>query len=158
MYLTTEELKSVAYQYQLSEITEGDDTICEMAINSAVEQVKSYLTPGDTKRYSDGRPRYDVETIFAQADDERSPLLLELVKSVALFYIMRLANVDIINQKAQNAYDRAIDYLEKVAAVGKYSDAPPLKLSLPLLPSPDIESDASLAFRSGSREKFNHDF
>lgn len=158
MFLTADELRSVAYSYQLEEITEDDNTILTMAINSAVEQVKSYLSPPDMKRFTDGRPRYDVAAIFSAAGDLRNPLLLELTKSLAIYYILRLANVDIINQKVQDGYDRAIDYLEKVAAVGKYVDSPPLRLDLPLLPSPDPESDASMPFRFGSREKFNHDF
>lgn len=158
MFLTADELKSVAYSYQLEDITEGDNTILAMAINSAVEQVKSYLNQPDMKRYTDGRPRYDVAAIFNAAGESRNPLLLELTKSLAVYYILRLANVDIINQKVQDGYDRAVDYLEKVAAVGKYIDSPPLRLDLPLLPSPDPDSDEAKPFRFGSREKFNHDF
>ncbi len=157
MFITTEELKSAIYSYQLNEITEGDEDIPVMAIDAAVEEMKSYLSPGDQAQYRDGRKRYDVEAIFTAAGTARNALVMELCKSMAVYYACRLANVDILQEDITKRYDRAIDWLEKVSATGKYADKAPLNASLPVVDPVDIEDDSSLAFRSGSREKFNHE-
>jgi phage gp36-like protein len=76
---------------------------------------------------------------------------------MAVYYICRLANVDIIHEQVKQRYDRAIDWLEKVSATGKYNGSTPINADLPTLES-DSTSELSLPFRSGSREKFNHEY
>ena len=104
MFLNIEELKTVMYDYQLSEIVEDDSTIAEMAIQAAIEEVKSYL-----------RSRYDVEKTFSAEQSERNPLILEITKDVALWQIIRLSNPDILHERVKDRYDRAIEWLDKVA-------------------------------------------
>lgn len=157
MFITKEEMRSVMYAYQLEEITENDDTIVTMAIASAVAEMKSYLNPSNQKRWDDGRPLYDVNKIFAAEGDARDPLILELCKDIACYRVCRLANVDIIHEHVKERYDRAIDWLSKVAGVGEYSNAPTLTPDLPTVePKPDEDSER-LAFRYGSRPKFQHE-
>ncbi len=156
MFLEQSELKSALYDYQLSEITESDPDIVVMAISAAVEEIKSYLSPNNQARWNDGRIRYDIVGIFAATGTGRNPLILELCKSMAVYYICRLSNVDIIEEKLQKRYDRAIDWLEKVSGTGKSAGAPALNPELPVLII-DPESDDALSFRFGSREKFNHE-
>lgn len=157
MFITADELKSVIYEYQLAEITESDETIPLMAIGAAVEEMKSYLAPGNQVDYRDGRKRYDIAVIFNATGDDRNALILELCKSMALYYACRLANVDIIQEQVKERYDRAIEWLEKVSSTGKYADKKPLNADLPVMDPVDIENDASLPFRFGSRDKFNHE-
>jgi phage gp36-like protein len=157
MFITKEELKSAIYSYQIDEITEGDDDIVTMAISAAIEEMKSYLAPGNQSQYRDGRKRYDIVAIFTAEGTARSALVMELCKSMAVYYACRLGNVDILQEDITKKYDRAIDWLEKVSATGKYSDKQPLNADLPVVAAVDIEDDSSLAFRSGSREKFNHE-
>jgi phage gp36-like protein len=104
MFLNIEELKTVMYDYQLSEIVEDDNTIAEMAIQAAIEEVKSYLCG-----------RYDMNRAFSAKGNERNPLILEITKDVALWQIIRLSNPDIIHERVKDRYDRAIDWLDKVA-------------------------------------------
>lgn len=159
MFLTAEELKSVAYEYQLAQITEDSPDIVEMSITAAVEEMKSYLSPTGQSRWRDGRPRYDVAAIFGATGTNRNALVLELCKSIALYYICRLANVDIIQERVMNRYDRAIEWLEKVSGVGKYANAPGIAPDLPVVPaSTDNDDTSANPFRGGSREKFNHEF
>jgi len=157
MFIEVEELKSAIYHYQLDQITEGDAEIPVMAINAAIQEVKSYLSPGGQVEFKDGRKRYDVATIFSATGNDRDPLLLELTKSVAVYWATRLANVDIIQEDIIKRYDRAIDWLEKVSATGKYDGKVPLNADLPVLPNPDIEAEESLPFRFGSRDKFTYE-
>ena len=155
MFLSTNELKSVVYEYQLEEITDYDNDIAEMAISAAVEEMISYLAPSGQSRFRDGRKKYDVEAIFSATDSDRNALILELCKSIALFYVCRLANVDIIQERVQTRYDRAIDWLEKVAGVGKYANGPTITPKLPEVIISD--SEVEKPYRFGSRSKFNHE-
>ena len=43
MYITAEELKSVLYEYQITEITEDDEAITDEAIAAAEAEVRSYF-------------------------------------------------------------------------------------------------------------------
>lgn len=161
MFLEKADLKSKIYEYQLNEIievTEADDTnddIVLMAIGAAVEMMKSYLNPNSQTRWLDGRRRYDVGAIFDATGEDRNPLILELCKSIAIWNICSLSNVDVIHEKVKERYDRAVDWLEKVAGVGKYADGPALSPDLPILALG--ETDEDVPFRFGSREKFTHE-
>jgi len=149
MFLEAEELKTVAYGYQLAEITEDDDDILELSIDAAVEEMKSYLRP--TKN---SQVQIDVEAIFSATGTARNPLILELCKSIALYYICRLSNVDIIEQKVKDRYDRAIEWLKRVSdSTGSGSDN--INPGLPTLPP--VDDNTGLPFRFGSRNKFNHE-
>lgn len=144
MFIKQEELKSVIYEYQLGEIVESDPEIVEMAISAAVEEMISYLSP---RRNS--TTRYDTAAIFSATGTNRNALILELCKNIALYYICRLSNVDIIADKIQERYDRAIKWLERVSSPDGL---------VPGLPTvADDGNVSSLPFRSSSREKFNHE-
>lgn len=149
-YLELEELKTVVYEYQFTQITEGDDTIILTAIETAIEEVKSYLTANDQHRFGDGRYLYDVDAIFAAEGVDRNPLILAITKTVTEWWVTQLCNADIVYEQIKERYDRAIKWLDQLKD-GKVN----LK-SLPQLPDTDSIID-SPTFRSGSREKFNHE-
>jgi phage gp36-like protein len=155
MFVEVEEMKSVMYKYQMDEITEADDSLVMIAIQAATDQVKSYLRPGNKKRWQDGRPLYDVGTVFGKSKptngepDERNVLLLEMVKNVAEWYILRLSNVDIMFEHVKDRYDRAIDWLKQVQSGD-------VLLDLPVIADNAIGEDKQ-PFRFGSRIKFNHE-
>ena len=138
MFLNIDELKTVIYDYQISEIVEDDSTIAEMAIQAAIEEVKSYLCS-----------RYDVEKTFSAEDEKRNPLILEITKDVALWQIIRLSNPDIIHERVKDRYDRAIDWLDKVAR----------GLISPTLPAVQDESGADISpIKYGSMNKQTYDY
>lgn len=154
MFLTVQEMKSVIYDYQMDEITGNDDTIVAMSINSAVSEMKSYLNPSLQKQWQDGRPQYDVNRIFGATGTGRDPLILELCKDIACYRVCRLANVDIIHEHVKERYDRAIEWLSKVAGL---TGTPTLTPDLPTLENGGEGNDALKPFRFGSRQKFNHE-
>lgn len=150
MFLEIDELRSVMYNYQLETIIENDNTIAVMAINSAVSELKSYLNPSNQRQWNDGRPKYDINKIFGAQGIDRDPLILELCKDIALYRICRLANVDIIHDHVKERYDRAIEWLSKVAGL---NGAPTLTPDLPTIDT----NDQRKPFRYGSRAKFSHE-
>lgn len=149
MFIDIEELKSVAYSYQVQEITEADDDIVYMAIAAATDEAKSYLRPNNKKTWQDGRPLYDCDTIFAATGTNRHALLLEITKNLALWYIIRLCNVDMLFDNVKDRYDRAITWLKQV-------NKGEITLDLPLLDT-ESETPEKQPFRFGSRTKFNHE-
>jgi hypothetical protein len=153
MFLKKDELRSTVYSYQLDQITEEDDSIIDMGINAAIEEVKSYFTANDKKEWMDGRPRYDAVAIFASTGANRNALILELTKTVAEWWIIRLCNADIIHERVKERYDRAIDYFKQIAS-GKVTIG-----SLPILPPDDGSTTptTALPFRMGGRAKFIHE-
>ena len=148
MFLEVSEMKNVIYEYQVNDITEGDDSIVAGAINAAVDEVKSYLTPNNQLEWLDGRLLYDVEAIFAAEGADRNELILYHVKNIAKRWIVQLSNVDISLEMVERAYENSVAYLTKVAK-GIVTLA-----GVPLLqPSEDMPD----AFASGSRRKFRHE-
>ena len=113
MFITEEELKSVAYSYQLEQIVDNDPAILQMAIAAAVEEASGYLSS-----------RYNARAVFAAESNERNPLILELTKDIALWYIIRLSNVDIIYDSVKERYDRAVKWLDRVASGTVTPDLP----------------------------------
>lgn len=150
MFLETDEMKTVMYVYQLEQITENDDSIILQGINAAIEEMKSYLQLNQKKEWLDGRTVYDVDAVFAATGSERNALLLEMAKTMAEWWIIRLCNADVIYDQVKDRYDRAIAYLVKVNR-GEVTIG-----SLPTVDFSEPENENKKPYRSGSRPKFNH--
>lgn len=157
MFLQISDLKNNIYNYQIDQITEGDEGIVLQAIAAAEQELKSYLQGNNKKEYLDGRLRYDVHAIFSATGEDRNAMLLNCAINIAKWNIINLCNVDILYEQAKERYDRAISWLKYLATgVVNLSDLPTL----------DSENDGTAtngseygtnAFIYGSRLKFNHE-
>lgn len=152
MFANKEDLKNNIYDYQVDEITEGNDDIVIQALKAAISEAKSYLTGNDKKEYLDGRPRYDVAKIFSATGDDRDALILTYTLTIAKWYIIDLSNVDILYDKAKDRYDRAIAWLNKLRKGDvNIDDLPVIDTDTP------ADTDDVFPFSYGSRQKFNHE-
>lgn len=155
-FLTKEELKSVIRQNKVTHISDSDDTIVQMAINAGVTEVSSRITPNNKKSWSDGRLKYDVEAIFKAEGNDRNPLILELTKVVALWWLIMRCNAGVHYEVIRDRYEAAIEYLKDLAS-GEANDA-----TLPLIEQPTDEDGNPISeakpFVMGSRKKFNHEY
>jgi hypothetical protein len=151
-FLTKEDLNTVIRDYELETITEGEDTIVDEAIEAAIDEVASILTPNDMKLWQDGRPHYDVVAIFNATGTERNALMLTHTKSVAMWHLVQLCNTGLIYKDAVDRYDRAIEYLNRLAA-GKVNSRTLPKVAPPTVEEPEEQTEP---FRMGSNKKFNH--
>lgn len=153
MFIEKEDLGNVIYDYQLDQITDGDDNIVAQGIAAAVEEAKSYLTPNiNDKKWLDGRILYDVETIFSATELDRNSLILQHCCTLAKWHIAQLCNADFIYEKAKDRYDRAISWFTKIATGT-------INLStLPQLVRDEETAGDKQPFEFGSRTKFNHDY
>ncbi len=150
MFLNKTDMPSAIYGYQIDQITEDNDAILLQAMITAVEEVSSYLSANNKKEYQDGRPNYDVVAIFNQTQDNRNPLILEHCKVVAVWWLVKLCNADVIYEQAKERYDRSINYLKDLGK-GRVNIS-----SLPVL-EPTVVSEYKKPFYMGSRAKFNHE-
>lgn len=135
MYLSTEELKSAIYNDKIAYITEDDASITEQAVAAAIEEVRSYLST-----------RYDAEAVFTAEGAERNALVLETVKVLAVWQIIKLCNSEMIYEQWRERYDRSIKFLVGVAD-GKIT---------PSLPVIKRGGQTAITSRFGSNTKFNH--
>ena len=103
MFLEIEEMKTVAAEYKLEEITDYDDTIVQACMLAAVQRVTRLLSG-----------RYDVEKIFSATGNERDAELLEICKNIALWFLIRRCNVDILYSRVKETYDRDMAYLKEL--------------------------------------------
>lgn len=155
MFLQISDLKNNIYNYQVDQITEGDDGIVLQAMTAAEQELKSYLQGNNKKEYLDGRLRYDVDAILSATGDDRNAMLLNCAINIAKWNIIDLCNVDILYEQAKERYDRSISWLKDLASGDvNLSD-------LPTLDDADNDDsstdDETQAFRYGSRKKFNHE-
>jgi phage gp36-like protein len=140
MFLTIEELKSAIYEYQREQIAEQDNGILTMNILAAQEEVASYLSG-----------RYDTDAILNwDGSSPRNQLLVEYTKSIAVWYLLRLSNPDILWDKAKTYYEYAVAWLNDVAS-GKLN---------PSLPPKDDDGDGlpDGGVSWGSYPKNNNDY
>lgn len=154
MFLTKEELGNVIYGYQISQITENDDSIVLDAINSATEEIRSYLTGNNKKEWLDGRLQYDVDAILNAQGADRNPLILAHTKTIAKWFIVELCNADIIYEHAKERYDRSVNWLKMLAKGEVTLSSLPSKKSDTTTGNTNTQKEP---FAYGSRKKFNHE-
>lgn len=124
------------YAHVIEEITEGDDSIVEQAIDAAIEEARSYLAQ-----------RYDVAKIFAATGKSRNAMVLENVKVIVIWRIITICNAEAIYNMWKERYDRVVDYFKGVAK-GLITPA------LPLLT--DEQGNVTIQAKFGSNPKFHH--
>lgn len=103
MYLEINELKTHAHDHKLQAIIQGDETIALASIDTAIEFAKSKLMKA-----------YDVDAIFSTTGSDRNPLLLKIVKDIAVWELIGLANPSIDYSDKKYRYEQAVDWLTAV--------------------------------------------
>lgn len=103
MYIEIEELKTHCHETELRAIIQGDETIALACIDMAIE----FAT---TKLMKD----YNVSEIFAKTGNERNPLLVKIVKDIAVWEIIGLSNPNIDYADKKFRYEQAVNWLNAV--------------------------------------------
>ena len=152
MFLEEKDLENSIYNYQVEQITEGNEQIVLEALAAAEEEVRSYISLNNRREKYDGRLIYDVDKILSATGTNRNPMIKNTMISIAKWYIVDLCNSDVIYEQAKERYDRAITWLNKLSK-GEITLS-----TLPVIEPTTNETDDSTApFVYGSREKFNHE-
>lgn len=140
MFINPKELDTVIHDYQLAEITE-DENIVKKAILASIAEATSYLSS-----------KYDCNKIFAARGENRNPILLEHCKSIAVWYLIRRSNIDLIHDRIKDYYKEAVMWLARVAGVS--NEGRSITPDLPLLQ--DEQGNKIIKMRMGSHAKFDH--
>ena len=152
MFLEEKDLENSIYNYQVEQITEGNEQIVLEALATAEEEVRSYISLNNKRVKYDGRLIYDVDKILSAIGTARNPMIKNTMISIAKWHIVDLCNADVIYEQAKERYDRAITWLNKLSK-GEITLS-----TLPVIEPTTNETDDSTApFVYGSREKFNHE-
>jgi len=137
MFIESSELCTGLYAHVIDNIIQGDDQIAQQAIEAAIQEVQSYLSS-----------RYDTDSIFAATGSNRNALVVENIKTVAIWNLLRLSSSETLYDAWRERYDRVIEYLKQVAD-GKIAPALPIKT--------DSSGNTVLKSRFGSNPKFKHE-
>lgn len=102
-FLKASEIKSHMYEEVANEITRNDDSIIEDAIDTAIDEMKGWLSKYDIENY--------LNTI---APNLRNKKLLNISKDMSVWYLIHLCNVTIDYNKWRELYDDATTWLSQV--------------------------------------------
>ena len=111
MYLDINDLKHGIHGEMLNVITRYAEN-AEQAISEAQSEVESYLTA-----------RYDIRAEFAKTGSERSPLVIRLVRDVALYNCFKISNPVNMPEVRRDAYRDTVAFLKDVQAERASIDA-----------------------------------
>ena len=104
MYLQPEDLERGVRGEILAVVTRNIDN-ARQAISEAQAEVESYLTA-----------RYDIRAEFAKTGDSRLPMVVKLVRDIALYNCFNIANPVSMPENRITAYNNAIKFLKEVQA------------------------------------------
>ena len=79
-------------------------------------------------------------------------MVFEHCKSLAVFYLVRLANADLYYDRVKDYYKNALKWFERVAGIGEGGR----ELAPDLPTKKDAGGTVITKIRAGSRPKFNH--
>lgn len=127
MFIQRDDLSVAIRQYDIDSIIGGDDTLVDIAIISAISEMRPYLY------------RYDCDTIFGATGKSRHPLMVRFAVDIAVFELCSicLPNQDLENRRA--LYNRAINWLKDI----KNNETP---TDLPLLPEAEAPVMGTITF------------
>lgn len=112
-FLTIAELKTHLYEEIQQEVVRADNDIIQAAIDTAIDEVKGYLSG------------YDLETIFNPADPaDRNKKLLSVTKDIAAWELLKLCNPNIEIEFRKQLYEFALAWL-KLVQMGRVTPALP---------------------------------
>lgn len=122
-YLIKDDLKTHLHQEILNAISRDDDTIIDTQINTAIAEAKSYCS------------RFDLDKLFddGNADFVDDPNLLDKVKDIACWKILKLSNPNVNIELFRMNYEDAIAWLKLVQSGKADPDWP--------VPEDDEDSD-----------------
>ena len=133
--ITQSDLSTHIYSEVINEITRTDNTIVDKAISTAIQETKMYLA------------RYDLVQLFGTdiaAPTITDEYLKSIVKDIACWHLIRLANVNVDYNVYRNNYYDAINALKTIMNGGANPDGWPYKdISTELLTDGDSISWSS---------------
>lgn len=140
MFITKEELKTVADIKIVDKITNLDNEIVYEIVDETISIMRGYLS-----KY------YDIDAIFSAVGDQRNKTVLKRLKDIAIYEIYERHTRD-QNKVAERRYGEAMNWLEKLNT-GEFADK-----SLPPRPSETPSNQDGYDIRFGGNPKYKSSF
>jgi len=102
MFIEEKDLYIAIREYEVRDIVQGDAALIDIAISTAVGEMKPYLH------------RYDCEKIFSATGEARESLLVRFAVDIAVFELVSIARPDQDLENRRALYNRAIGWLKQV--------------------------------------------
>lgn len=134
MYITAHDLNTHLYGEQVMAITGDNNELLLKAISVAVAEARGYLTA------------YDIDSELERTGDDRNPLLVIIVKDIAVWHFINICNVNTSLELRRDRYGRAIDWLKEVQKGAVNPGLPPL---------PEAERKGTILYHSNPK-RTNH--
>lgn len=109
-FLVKADLFAVIHSDELDEITRADDALVTQALDSAIEEMKTYL-----------HDSYDVDDIFGKTGANRNPLLVRFGCDIAVYFLVARNQAGQELDDRRNRFDRAINWLKAAQKSQTYS-------------------------------------
>lgn len=140
-YIKVSELYTKVKEVELKAIIQNDEGIASTAIETAIE-----FAEGKLGKY------YDTDAIFAKTGNDRSKLLVDFIKDIAIWKIICLANPSIDYDDCKFRYQEAVAWFQAVYDGMKLS-----KKNFPPIPE-DAEEKPAKNFSITSNPKRENRF
>ena len=134
MFITNEEIFTHLYPEHIAAISDNDERFLTAAIKGAITQAKGYLH------------KYDAKKIFESEAADRDPFLLIIIKDIAVWHYINIANPNIDFSIREKRYNDAIAWLRGVQKGDIIPD-------FPVPTDDDGNKENNTGFRFGSNPK-----
>jgi phage gp36-like protein len=104
LFLTNTDVLKLITQDILDQITDGDNSLLDVAESSAITRMKSYLNS-----------RYDVAAIFSATGTSRNALILEMLTDLVIYTIHARVTPHSVPEERARRYDDVIRWLKEVS-------------------------------------------
>jgi len=115
----------------LDALVRDDETVIEICEDRAIAEMRGYLSR-----------RYDSDRMFSATGSERNQLVLMMAIDIAVYHIFCIHNPQKLSQMRKDRYERAKEWLKRVAREEISIDG------APLLPEEVRASNATFLIRS----------
>lgn len=145
MIISIQELQQTElYPEVIDAISRSSEDAVTLQIMAAESFCKSYLF------------KYDLDAAFGTADTPpmvESPMLKKMVKTIAAYYLLRMANPNVNLELYQGEYEAVVQLLQDVRDGNNNITELPYKTDDPS--TPEIEGELSTSWSSNPKRK-NH--
>jgi hypothetical protein len=134
MFVNVDELYTHLYPESIDAISGNDERLLQTALSTGIAEVKTYLH------------KYDLDKLFGATGDDRNDQLVMIVKDVALWHYINIANPGI------NYEDRLMRYKFQIAVLQGIQKGE-LVPDFPVKTDPDGNPENNTGFRVTSNPR-----
>ncbi len=139
MFITKTDITKAIRAEILEQITRGDDTLIDVAINASIGEMAGYLSA------------YDTDSIFSETGDSRNSLLVQFAVDIAIYNMIDIEQPGLDLEDRRSRYERAKQWLQEVQQGN-------IQPGFPSAPDIDDETTSTKTVGYGSRQNKRNNY